>query len=141
VQKKIPKGKRIERKGDNDGLCSGVIAGGAAWRSTDLVHPGFSCHGGGELQALSRAVARTVYGREPESTAEILTGSCSNTLQDVGLGAEAILEPKPAAPPALMSVGVAQEADSPKRMFFQDGLTGSAWGDWANYTASPLRAR
>jgi len=23
-------------------------------------------------------------------------------------------------------------------MFFQDGLTGSAWGDWANYTASPL---
>ena len=21
----------------------------------------------------------------------------------------------------------------------QDGLTGSAWGDWANYTASPLR--
>jgi len=26
-------------------------------------------------------------------------------------------------------------------MFFQDGLTGSAWGDWANYTGSPLRAR
>merc|ERR1711971_785449 len=26
-------------------------------------------------------------------------------------------------------------------MFFQDGLTGSAWGDWANYTDSPLRAR
>merc|ERR1719220_3269147 len=25
-------------------------------------------------------------------------------------------------------------------MFFQDGLTGSAWGDWAMYTASPLRA-
>merc|ERR1719487_1474261 len=25
-------------------------------------------------------------------------------------------------------------------MFFQDGLTGAAWGDWANYTASPLRA-
>merc|ERR1712241_1287911 len=25
-------------------------------------------------------------------------------------------------------------------MFFQDGSTGSAWGDWANYTASPLRA-
>jgi len=25
-------------------------------------------------------------------------------------------------------------------MFFQDGLTGSAWGDWANYIASPLRA-
>merc|ERR1711934_1158528 len=25
-------------------------------------------------------------------------------------------------------------------MFFQNGLTGSAWGDWANYTASPLRA-
>eukprot|EP00929_Paragymnodinium_shiwhaense_P032991 TRINITY_DN18208_c0_g1_i1.p1 TRINITY_DN18208_c0_g1~~TRINITY_DN18208_c0_g1_i1.p1 ORF type:complete len:134 (+),score=6.48 TRINITY_DN18208_c0_g1_i1:314-715(+) len=25
------------------------------------------------------------------------------------------------------------------RMFFQDGLTGSAWGDWALYTASPLR--
>ena len=25
-------------------------------------------------------------------------------------------------------------------MFLQDGLTGSAWGDWANYTASPLRA-
>eukprot|EP00933_Yihiella_yeosuensis_P011982 TRINITY_DN11994_c0_g3_i2.p1 TRINITY_DN11994_c0_g3~~TRINITY_DN11994_c0_g3_i2.p1 ORF type:complete len:325 (-),score=97.73 TRINITY_DN11994_c0_g3_i2:115-1041(-) len=24
-------------------------------------------------------------------------------------------------------------------MFFQDGLTGSAWGDWANYTESPLR--
>jgi len=24
-------------------------------------------------------------------------------------------------------------------MFFQDGLTGSAWGDWATYTASPLR--
>jgi len=24
-------------------------------------------------------------------------------------------------------------------MFFQDGLTGSAWGDWAVYTASPLR--
>ena len=24
--------------------------------------------------------------------------------------------------------------------FQQDGLTGSAWGDWANYTASPLRA-
>jgi hypothetical protein len=23
--------------------------------------------------------------------------------------------------------------------FFQDGLTGSAWGDWANYTDSPLR--
>ena len=22
----------------------------------------------------------------------------------------------------------------------QDGLTGSAWGDWANYSASPLRA-
>ena len=21
----------------------------------------------------------------------------------------------------------------------KDGLTGSAWGDWANYTASPLR--
>merc|ERR1719221_541277 len=26
-------------------------------------------------------------------------------------------------------------------MFFQDGLTGSAWGDWALYEASPLRAR
>merc|ERR1712222_119904 len=25
-------------------------------------------------------------------------------------------------------------------MFFQDGLTGSAWGDWALYTALPLRA-
>jgi len=25
-------------------------------------------------------------------------------------------------------------------MFFQEGLTGEAWGDWANYTASPLRA-
>jgi len=25
-------------------------------------------------------------------------------------------------------------------MILQDGLTGSAWGDWANYTASPLRA-
>merc|ERR1711997_1227319 len=25
-------------------------------------------------------------------------------------------------------------------MFFQDGLTGSAWGSWANYTDSPLRA-
>merc|ERR1712172_470420 len=25
-------------------------------------------------------------------------------------------------------------------MFFEDGLTGSAWGDWATYTASPLRA-
>merc|ERR1719188_1588035 len=25
-------------------------------------------------------------------------------------------------------------------MFFQDGLTGSAWGDWATYTDSPLRA-
>merc|ERR1712073_149857 len=25
-------------------------------------------------------------------------------------------------------------------MFFQNGLTGSAWGDWANYTDSPLRA-
>merc|ERR1712188_132945 len=25
-------------------------------------------------------------------------------------------------------------------MFFQDGLTGSAWGDWTTYTASPLRA-
>ena len=25
-------------------------------------------------------------------------------------------------------------------MFFQDGLTGSAWGDWANYTDSPLRS-
>merc|ERR1719352_654445 len=25
-------------------------------------------------------------------------------------------------------------------MFFQDGLTGSAWGDWSNYTESPLRA-
>lgn len=24
-------------------------------------------------------------------------------------------------------------------MFVQDGLTGSAWGDWALYTASPLR--
>ena len=25
-------------------------------------------------------------------------------------------------------------------MFFQDGLTGSAWGDWSLYTASPVRA-
>merc|ERR1711975_64349 len=25
-------------------------------------------------------------------------------------------------------------------MFFEDGLTGSAWGDWSTYTASPLRA-
>jgi len=25
-------------------------------------------------------------------------------------------------------------------MFYQDGLTGSAWGDWANYSDSPLRA-
>merc|ERR1711959_556856 len=25
-------------------------------------------------------------------------------------------------------------------MFFQDGLTGAAWGDWSLYTASPLRA-
>merc|ERR1711988_352436 len=25
-------------------------------------------------------------------------------------------------------------------MFFQDGLTGSAWGDWSLYAASPLRA-
>merc|ERR1712032_1508633 len=24
-------------------------------------------------------------------------------------------------------------------MFFQDGLTGSAWGDWALYEGSPLR--
>jgi len=26
-------------------------------------------------------------------------------------------------------------------MFYQDGLTGSAWGDWSLYTDSPLRAR
>eukprot|EP00931_Biecheleriopsis_adriatica_P027797 TRINITY_DN16649_c0_g1_i1.p1 TRINITY_DN16649_c0_g1~~TRINITY_DN16649_c0_g1_i1.p1 ORF type:complete len:303 (-),score=49.15 TRINITY_DN16649_c0_g1_i1:23-871(-) len=26
-------------------------------------------------------------------------------------------------------------------MFFQDGLTGQAWGDWSLYTDSPLRAR
>merc|ERR1712137_144739 len=26
-------------------------------------------------------------------------------------------------------------------MFFQDGLTGQAWGDWSNYTDSPLRAK
>ena len=26
------------------------------------------------------------------------------------------------------------------RMFFQDGLTGSDWGDWTLYTALPLRA-
>ncbi|CAJ1328936.1 unnamed protein product, partial [Effrenium voratum] len=26
------------------------------------------------------------------------------------------------------------------RISMLDGLTGSAWGDWANYTASPLRA-
>merc|ERR1712203_656796 len=26
-------------------------------------------------------------------------------------------------------------------MMFQDGLTGSAWGDWALYTDSPLRAK
>ena len=25
-------------------------------------------------------------------------------------------------------------------LLWKDGLTGSAWGDWANYTASPLRA-
>merc|ERR1711966_471098 len=25
-------------------------------------------------------------------------------------------------------------------MFYQDGLTGSAWGDWELYTDSPLRA-
>jgi len=25
-------------------------------------------------------------------------------------------------------------------MFFQDGLTGQAWGDWSLYTSSPLRA-
>eukprot|EP00972_Heterocapsa_arctica_P032721 4819660-Heterocapsa_arctica.AAC.1 len=25
-------------------------------------------------------------------------------------------------------------------MFFQNGLTGSAWGDWSLYTDSPLRA-
>ena len=25
-------------------------------------------------------------------------------------------------------------------MFFQNGLTGAAWGDWALYTDSPLRA-
>jgi len=25
-------------------------------------------------------------------------------------------------------------------MFYQDGLTGSAWGDWSLYTSSPLRA-
>jgi len=25
-------------------------------------------------------------------------------------------------------------------MFFQDGLTGSPWGEWANYVGSPLRA-
>merc|ERR1711992_121364 len=25
-------------------------------------------------------------------------------------------------------------------MFYQDGLTGSAWGDWSSYTDSPLRA-
>ena len=29
---------------------------------------------------------------------------------------------------------------SGNRTLSQDGLTGSAWGDWANYTASPLRA-
>ena len=29
---------------------------------------------------------------------------------------------------------------NPAVMAEQDGLTGSAWGDWANYTASPLRA-
>ena len=27
-----------------------------------------------------------------------------------------------------------------KRENREDGLTGSAWGDWANYTDSPLRA-
>merc|ERR1712110_645654 len=25
-------------------------------------------------------------------------------------------------------------------MFYQDGLTGTAWGDWSLYTDSPLRA-
>ena len=33
-----------------------------------------------------------------------------------------------------------QLTDSFPLRFFQDGLTGSAWGDWANYTDSPLRS-
>ena len=32
------------------------------------------------------------------------------------------------------------ERQSRRASLTQDGLTGSAWGDWANYTASPLRA-
>ena len=33
------------------------------------------------------------------------------------------------------------QCDMPQNInLLQDGLTGSAWGDWANYTASPLRA-
>ena len=33
------------------------------------------------------------------------------------------------------------QCDMPRDInLVQDGLTGSAWGDWANYTASPLRA-
>ena len=33
------------------------------------------------------------------------------------------------------------QCDMPQNInLLQDGLTGSAWGDWANYIASPLRA-
>lgn len=37
------------------------------------------------------------------------------------------------------AVGGACHGDQ-RRMFFQDGLVGSAWGDWASYRASALRA-
>ena len=42
-----------------------------------------------------------------------------------------------------MRVGICQPEKLQTRCIScrgQDGLTGSAWGDWANYTASPLRA-
>jgi len=40
----------------------------------------------------------------------------------------------------LPGIHKATHPTSAQGMLFQDGLTGSAWGDWANYTDSPLRA-
>jgi len=71
----------------------------------------------------------------------------SDVLGDYGYGAFGIPYGKKIQDPEKKAKSLVAEINNGRLamfaiigMFFQDGLTGSAWGDWANYTDSPLRA-
>merc|ERR1711974_545154 len=108
--------------------------------------------GGAQIVAFCGIIETTGFfsgfstdGRGPRGIGQMKDSTESGTPGDYGIGFPNFIG-KVSDPEAKKSKLAAELANGRLAMmaiigmFFQDGLTGSAWGDWSVYTASPLRA-